>query len=293
MLYRQYYLSPIGRLCLVASDQALYGVWLEGQKHFQAGIKEEELVDTSNSILKMTKNWLEAYFKGENPSPDNLPLADRGTAFQLKVWSALRDIPVGQSRTYSQIGKVISCQSAQAVGTAIGKNPWLILVPCHRVLPCSGHIGKYAAGEDAKCFLLHLEDIRFDSPREIAYARKKEENMYTFYEYPKCSTCRKAKAELNQLGLDVESINIKENPPSAQFLKELLAGSDLELKKFFNTSGQSYRSLGLKDKLPTLSVDEAVNLLASDGMLIKRPILIKDGKFLQIGYRTPYQDLNL
>ena len=115
--------------------------------------------------------------------------------------------------------------------------------------------------------------------------------MYTFYEYPKCSTCRKAKAELNQLGLDVKSINIKENPPSAQFLKELLAGSDLELKKFFNTSGQSYRSLGLKDKLPTLSLDEAVELLASDGMLIKRPILIKDGKVLQVGYRTPYQDL--
>ena len=111
--------------------------------------------------------------------------------------------------------------------------------------------------------------------------------MYTFYEYPKCSTCRKAKAELNQLGLDVE------NPPSAQFLKELLAGSDLELKKFFNTSGQSYRSLGLKDKLPTLSLDEAVELLASDGMLIKRPILIKDGKVLQVGYRTPYQNLNL
>ena len=179
------------------------------------------------------------------------------------------------------------------MGTAVGKNPWLILVPCHRVLPSGGQIGNYAAGEEAKCFLLHLEDIRFDSPREIAYARKKEKNMYTFYEYPKCSTCRKAKAELNQLGLDVESINIKENPPSAQFLKELLAGSDLELKKFFNTSGQSYRSLGLKDKLPTLSLDEAVNLLASDGMLIKRPILIKDGKFLQIGYRTPYQDLNL
>ena len=50
MLYRQYYLSPIGRLCLVASDQALYGVWLEGQKHFQSGIREEELVDTSNPI---------------------------------------------------------------------------------------------------------------------------------------------------------------------------------------------------------------------------------------------------
>ena len=162
MFYRQYYLSPIGRLCLVASDQALYGIWLEGQKHFQAGIKEEEVVDTSNPILKMTRDWLETYFKGNNPSPDTLPLADRGTSFQLKVWSALQDIPAGQSRTYSQIGKVISCQSAQAVGTAIGKNPWLVLVPCHRVLPSSGHIGKYAGGEEAKRFLLHLEGIRFD-----------------------------------------------------------------------------------------------------------------------------------
>ena len=144
MLYRQYYLSPIGRLCLVASDQALYGIWLEGQKHFQSGIREEELVD--------------------HPNPDKLPLADRGTAFQLKVWLALRDIPAGQSITYSQIGKVISCQSAQAVGTAVGKNPWLILIPCHRVLPSSGHIGNYAAGEDAKRFLLHLEGIRFDNP---------------------------------------------------------------------------------------------------------------------------------
>ena len=117
--------------------------------------------------------------------------------------------------------------------------------------------------------------------------------MYTFYEYPKCSTCRKAKAELNQLGLEVESVNIKENPPSAQFLRELLEGADLELKKFFNTSGQSYRSLGLKDKLPTLSQDEAVKLLSSDGMLIKSPILIKEGNVLQVGYRSPYKDLNL
>lgn len=105
MLYRQYYLSPIGRLCLVASDQALYGVWLEGQKHFQSGIREEELVDTSNPILKMTKNWLEAYFKGDHPSPDTLPLADRGTTFQLKVWSALRDIPVGRAELIVRLVK--------------------------------------------------------------------------------------------------------------------------------------------------------------------------------------------
>ncbi|WP_303266936.1 methylated-DNA--[protein]-cysteine S-methyltransferase [Streptococcus vestibularis] len=164
MYYRQYYVSPIGRLSLVAGEEALYGMWLEGQNHFQTGLKEEELVDISNPILEVTKKWLQAYFKGENPSPDDLPLADRGTVFQQKVWSALRAIPYGQSSSYGQIGKAISCQSAQAVGTAVSKNPWLILIPCHRVLPSSGHLGNYAAGEYAKRFLLRLEGLRFDKP---------------------------------------------------------------------------------------------------------------------------------
>ena len=164
MYYRQYYVSPIGRLSLVAGEEVLYGIWLKGQNHFQSGFKEEELADTSNPILEVTKKWLDAYFKGDKPSPSDLPLADRGTVFQQKVWSALRAIPYGQSSSYGQIGKEISCQSAQAVGTAVGKNPWLILVPCHRVLPSSGHIGKYAAGEEAKRFLLQLEGIRFDHP---------------------------------------------------------------------------------------------------------------------------------
>ncbi|MFQ9890983.1 MAG: methylated-DNA--[protein]-cysteine S-methyltransferase [Streptococcus sp.] len=164
MLYRQYYLSPIGRLSLVASEESLYGIWLEGQNHFQSGVNEAELVDASNPVLKKTKHWLEAYFKGDNPSPDILPLADRGTDFQQKVWSVLGEIPYGRTISYGQISQQISCKSAQAVGTAVGKNPWLIIVPCHRVLPSSGHIGKYAAGEDAKRFLLHLEGITFDNP---------------------------------------------------------------------------------------------------------------------------------
>lgn len=162
MFYRQYYVSPLGRLSLVASEEALYGIWLEGQNHFQAGLEEEKLVDTSNPILEVTKKWLQAYFEGENPSPNILPLAERGTDFQQKVWSALRAIPYGQSRSYGQIGKQLSCHSAQAVGTAVGKNPWLILIPCHRVLPSTSHIGNYAAGEATKRFLLHLEGLRFD-----------------------------------------------------------------------------------------------------------------------------------
>lgn len=117
--------------------------------------------------------------------------------------------------------------------------------------------------------------------------------MFTFYQYPKCSTCRKARAELEKLGKDFTSIDIKENPPKAELILEWMESSDYTIKNFFNTSGQSYRALGLKDKIDNLSAQEAADLLASYGMLIKRPILLKDGKLLQIGYRTAYENLIL
>ncbi|MBL1125867.1 arsenate reductase family protein [Streptococcus suis] len=117
--------------------------------------------------------------------------------------------------------------------------------------------------------------------------------MIIFYEYPKCSTCRAAKAELKSLGLEFEAIDIKSTPPSAEELKAWMEATGLELKKYFNTSGNSYRELGLKDKFDSLTVDQALDLLANDGMLIKRPLLIRDGKILQIGYRTKYENLGL
>ncbi|WP_421448656.1 arsenate reductase family protein [Streptococcus suis] len=117
--------------------------------------------------------------------------------------------------------------------------------------------------------------------------------MILFYEYPKCSTCRAAKAELKSLGLEFEAIDIKSTPPSAEVLKAWMEATGLELKKYFNTSGNSYRELGLKDKFDSLSLEQALNLLANDGMLIKRPLLIQDGKILQIGYRTKYENLGL
>ncbi|AWL26286.1 arsenate reductase family protein [Streptococcus suis] len=117
--------------------------------------------------------------------------------------------------------------------------------------------------------------------------------MILFYEYPKCSTCRAAKAELKSLGLEFEAIDIKSTPPSAEDLKAWMEATGLELKKYFNTSGNSYRELGLKDKFDSLSLEQALNLLANDGMLIKRPLLIQDGKILQIGYRTKYENLGL
>ncbi len=101
------------------------------------------------------------------------------------------------------------------------------------------------------------------------------------------------KAELKSLGLEFEAIDIKSTPPSAEELKAWMEATGLELKKYFNTSGNSYRELGLKDKFDSLSLEQALNLLANDGMLIKRPLLIQDGKILQIGYRTKYENLGL
>lgn len=117
--------------------------------------------------------------------------------------------------------------------------------------------------------------------------------MLRFIEYPKCSTCRKAKAELNHLGLDFEAVDIVKETPSKEKILTWMENSDLNIKSFFNTSGLKYRELGLKDKLSGLSAGEAAELLATDGMLIKRPILEKDGKILQIGYRKEYATLDL
>jgi arsenate reductase (glutaredoxin) len=106
----------------------------------------------------------------------------------------------------------------------------------------------------------------------------------TFYWYPKCSTCRNAKKWLDQHQLSYKEIHIVENPPSFVELKELYQKSGLELKKFFNTSGQKYRELGIKDKMKTASEDELLELLASDGMLIKRPILT-NGEKVTAGFK--------
>ncbi|MEK3807276.1 arsenate reductase family protein [Metabacillus sp. SLBN-84] len=105
-----------------------------------------------------------------------------------------------------------------------------------------------------------------------------------YYWYPKCGTCRKAKKWLEDHHLQAQEIHIVENPPSKEDLKSMLDSSGLEIKKFFNTSGQKYRELGLKDKISSMSEDELLGLLASDGMLIKRP-LTTDGSKTTVGFK--------
>ena len=105
-----------------------------------------------------------------------------------------------------------------------------------------------------------------------------------FYWYPKCGTCRKAKKWLDDNGIQYEAIHIVENPPTSKELKEYYEKSGLELKKFFNTSGQKYRELGIKDKIKTASEEEMLDWLGSDGMLVKRPI-VTDGQKVTVGFK--------
>ena len=102
--------------------------------------------------------------------------------------------------------------------------------------------------------------------------------------YPKCTTCKKAQKWLEDKKLSFDIRDIKENNPTAEELKEWFTKSGLPLKRFFNTSGLLYKSMALKDKLPDMTEEEQIKLLASDGMLVKRPILINGDKVL-VGFK--------
>lgn len=108
--------------------------------------------------------------------------------------------------------------------------------------------------------------------------------MIKVYCYSKCSTCKKALKWLDDRGVAYEKIDLKENNPGEAELREYHAKSGLPLKRFFNTSGMIYRDLELSKKLPSMSDDEQFALLASDGMLVKRPLLVKDDTVLT-GFR--------
>lgn len=108
--------------------------------------------------------------------------------------------------------------------------------------------------------------------------------MLLVLEYPKCSTCKKALGWLKENGVKFEDRHIVEQNPTVEELTEWYHKSGLELKKFFNTSGNLYKELGLKDKLPSMSDQEKLELLATNGMLVKRPLVVGDD-FVLVGFK--------
>lgn len=161
------YSSPIGPLSLVADDYYLYGIWVQDQKHFERGLGDETIeAVVSHPILDPVIACLDAYFKGKPKALSDLPFAPIGTDFEKRVWSYLQRISYGQIVTYGQIAKDLQVASAQAIGGAVGRNPWSILVPCHRVLGAGGRLTGYAWGLDKKAWLLNHEGASYQENKK-------------------------------------------------------------------------------------------------------------------------------
>ena len=156
MDYYQYTDSPLGKILMKSNGEALTGLWFADKKEI-GKVKESPL-----PVFEETKEWLRAYFEGFDPGfTPHIKFYD--TLFREKVWSGLLKIPYGQTVSYSQLAEMIGVGrlSARAVGSAVGKNPIAIIVPCHRVIREDGKIGEYAGGVERKEKLLTLEGAKY------------------------------------------------------------------------------------------------------------------------------------
>ena len=167
MIYISHYSSPLGNILLASKNNELIGLWFEGQKYYLASINGEMQEKNDEEIFLKTKDWLDRYFKGEQPNIKELSLNPIGSDFRKKVWKILCDIPYGKTITYKEIADKISKErglksmSAQAIGGAVGHNPISIIIPCHRVIGSNGKLVGYALGLDMKKYLLDLESAVF------------------------------------------------------------------------------------------------------------------------------------
>ena len=166
--------SPIGPLTALATDKGLAGLWFDAQKHHPGDL--DAPVDAKNPHIVAMRRWLDAYWSNQNPSPRDVTLDLHGTPFQRAVWRALLGIPLGRTKTYGEIAAQVGNGAAprdsrgcaprdgrgcapRAVGTAVGRNPVSILVPCHRVIGANGSLTGYAGGLPRKEKLLQHEGV--------------------------------------------------------------------------------------------------------------------------------------
>jgi len=159
MEYSRTYPSPLGVLTLTATEEGLTGLYL------RPPTEEEKALPDRVAVFAEVEDWLGRYFRGEAPSPAELPLAPRGTDFRMLIWKLLLKIPYGETRTYGDLAAEAAAilgkpaMSAQAVGGAVGHNPISIIIPCHRVVAAGNRLGGFGWGPEAKKALLRHENI--------------------------------------------------------------------------------------------------------------------------------------
>ena len=172
--------TPLEEVLVAACDEGVCGLWYHDQVHFggtcqtelpQATLAAAEELDDAAATspaaahLAQVRDWLDRYFAGEKPAPDELTFCLRGTPFQEAVWAELRLIPFGQTTTYGELGKRVAARlgkertSARATGGAVGRTPVNIIIPCHRVVGASGYLTGYDGGLPRKVALLTHEGV--------------------------------------------------------------------------------------------------------------------------------------
>lgn len=162
MIYTNQYPSPLGAITIACDEEAIIGLWFNGQKYFGYTLLGE-IETKSQPLLEDASRWLDVYFSGREP--DFLPPLRYGsTRFRKLVCDIMLTIPYGKTMTYGEIAAIaaqkmgIPKMSAQAVGGAVGHNPISLMIPCHRVIGANGDLTGYAGGINLKARLLELEN---------------------------------------------------------------------------------------------------------------------------------------
>ena len=164
-MYFTYYESSLGRMLLSGTEEGVSGLWMSAQKYYAATMDEQMTQRDDLPLFEQTQKWLDRYFNKEQPDPEALKLAPKGTDFRRAVWDILLKIPYGRTTSYGAIAKSITERrkgrktSARAVGGAVGHNPISIIIPCHRVVGSDGSLTGFASGLDKKVWLLQHEDV--------------------------------------------------------------------------------------------------------------------------------------
>lgn len=162
MQYVSHYFSSLGDILLSSNEQNVTGLWIAAQQEY-APLTVKEHPIGENAVLRLCKQWLDAYFAGNQPDILQLPLAPAGNPFRQTVWQILREIPYGTVVTYGAVAAETARRlgktkmSAQAIGGAVGHNPIALIIPCHRVVGADGSMTGYAGGVDMKRRLLEHE----------------------------------------------------------------------------------------------------------------------------------------
>lgn len=184
MEYVHHYASPLGGITIAGTENAVTGLWFDGQKYFGSTLSPN-CEEKNLPVFEQADLWLDTYFSGKNPD-FTPPIFYKTTDFRKAVWEVLLKIPYGETMTYKEIASEIAQQrnvpkmSPQAVGNAVGHNPISLIIPCHRVVGADGSLTGYAGGIDKKAKLLELEKAKVYKKKKISVCLKRTLIFYYF-----------------------------------------------------------------------------------------------------------------